>query len=520
MVEPITHEAIEQAQKRFAASKDDQKVTKQPSSGFCLNVPAYLGKYGFEVVKTKNHGSSTLYCLKHCVFDQSHNSNESAIGQTADGKLFYQCFHNSCKDKRWHEARQIISGSDPLFDRPAVCQESGIQGFSEISQPPIKRIVTEKSLSFPYHVMTGAAGFFANVYASIVEAPEHFLFMAYLTCLGAVVPKLLTNDSELRTQPRLYVVLVGESASDRKSTTLKIADNHFRNVVEGFNSCWGVGSAEGLQKLLNKNKTHDSPGTILILDELKSFVNKCKIDSSILLPSVNTLFESNRFESHTKNKSIEIENAHLCILAASTLNTYERIYTPAFIDIGFLNRIFLVVGTAKRQFSFPEKVALSDINEMKNNLVKVLQHVGNGLELNITPEAKELFHNWYVNLEASVHARRLDGYAHRFMLLLAVNNLKNEIDTETVQHAIDLCDWQLEIRKIHDPIDADSEIAKMEEKIRRVLIQGPLKDRDLKQKTHANRTGLWVYNSALKNLQNSKESGWDGKSKQWFLSET
>lgn len=386
-------------------------------------------------------------------------------------------------------------------------------------EPPIKRIVTEKSLSFPYHVMTGAAGFFANVYASIVEAPEHFLFMAYLTCLGAVLSKRLTISSALRTQPRLYVVLVGESASERKSTTLKITDDHFRGVVGRFNSCWGVGSAEGLQKLLDKNQEHDSPGTILILDELKSFVNKCKIDSSILLPSVNTLFESNRFESHTKNKSIEIENAHLCILAASTLNTYERIYTPAFIDIGFPNRIFLVVGTAKRQFSFPEKVAHSDIDEMRDNLVKVQQHVGSGLELNIIPEAKELFHNWYVNLEHSVHARRLDGYALRLMMLLAVNNLKNKIDTETVQHALDLCDWQLEIRKIHDPIDADSVNAKMEESIRRALRQGPLKDRELKRKINANRHGLWVFDMALKNLQRSNEISWHRKNKHWYLTD-
>lgn len=375
------------------------------------------------------------------------------------------------------------------------------------------------STSFPLHVMTGTAGYFADTYADHIEAPEHFLFMAYLTCLGAVLSRRLTINSELRTQPRLFTVLVGESATDRKSTTLRIADNHFRGVIEHFSSCWGVGSAEGLQKFLNKSKGDDSPGTILILDELKSFVNKCKIESSILLPSVNTLFESNRFESHTKKRSIEIDNAHLCMLAASTLETYERIYTPAFISIGFTNRVFLVTGTAKRQFSFPEKVPESDIDIMRNNLVKVLRHVGNGLELEITPEAKELFHKWYLNMEDSVHARRLDGYAHRLMMLLAVNDLKNEIDVETIKNTLDLCDWQLEIRKLHDPIDADSEIAKLEERIRRALSQGTLTERKLKQKTNANRSGLWVYNQAVSNLRKADEIAWDKKRKEWYLCE-
>ena len=396
------------------------------------------------------------------------------------------------------------------------------QGYGSKPKEELKPIaVKEKTdLSFPSQVMSGAAGFFANVYGSVIEAPEHFLFMAYLTCLGAVLSKRLTIKSELQTQPRLYVALVGESATDRKSTTLKIADNHFRDVINGYSSCWGVGSAEGLQKLMNKNQDDDSPGTILILDELKSFVNKCKIESSILLPTVNTLFESNRFESHTKKKSIEIENAHLCMLAASTLNTYERIYTPAFIDIGFPNRIFLVTGTAKRKFSFPEKVNQSDLDKMKKNLDRVLQHAGNFSELNITEQAKEIYHQWYLNLEPSVHARRLDGYALRFMILLAINNLKNEIDTETVNDTIALSDWQLQIRKLHDPIDADSEIAKMEERIRRVLNQSALKDRDLKRKVGAYRSGLWVYDSALKNLQKGREIGWNKKNKHWFLAET
>ena len=43
-----------------------------------------------------------------------------------------------------------------------------------------------------------------------------------------------------------------------------------------------------------------------------------------------------------------------------------------------------------------------------------------------------------------------------------------------------------------------------------------LKDYELKQKTGANRAGLWIYESALKNLQRAKEIRWDTKSKQWI----
>ena len=103
----------------------------------------------------------------------------------------------------------------------------------------------------------------------------------------------------------------------------------------------------------------------------------------------------------------------------------------------------------------------------------------------------------------------------RLMVLLAVNDLKAVVDIETVRQAIALCDWQLEARKIHDPIDADNNIAKMEEKIRRVLSKRPRTDRELKQYTHASQAGLWFYETAKKNLQRSQELRWDKKKRVW-----
>jgi len=156
---------------------------------------------------------------------------------------------------------------------------------------------------------------------------------------------------------------------------------------------------------------------------------------------------------------------------------------------------------------------------MEKDLIKILKHVGTGMELDLTPEAYQLYDKWYQNLESSIHAKRLETYSLRFMLLLAVNSLKTVIDTEITQAAIDLCDWQLEVRKLHDPIDADSIFAKMEELIRRHLSKGALKDRELKQKVNANRVGIWVYDSAIKNLRKAEEIGWNKKNKTWFLAE-
>jgi hypothetical protein len=163
----------------------------------------------------------------------------------------------------------------------------------------------------------------------------------------------------------------------------------------------------------------------------------------------------------------------------------------------------------------PAKIPDQDKLRLKNELMGIIRHVDRGLELDISPSAKEVFHNWYMNMERSIHNKRLDTYAQRLMSLLAVNDLKNEVDEETVKRVIKLCDWQLDVRKTHDPIDADNKIAGMEEKIRRALAKGQKKERRLQQRVNAHRAGLWVYQTAIKNLERYNEIAFNKVSKKW-----
>ena len=139
------------------------------------------------------------------------------------------------------------------------------------------------------------------------------------------------------------------------------------------------------------------------------------------------------------------------------------------------------------------------------------------MELDLTPSAIAVYEDWYMNMERSIHAKRLDTYAVRFMSLLAINDLKDIVDEETVRKIIALCNWELEVRKIYSPIDADNKIAKMEEKIRRQLSTGSKKERTLKQNVNANRAGLWVYDQAKKNLGRAEEIFFNKKTKEWRL---
>jgi hypothetical protein len=371
-----------------------------------------------------------------------------------------------------------------------------------------------QSSAFPAKIMNGVAGDFAKLFASYLESPEQFFFFSFLTCLGSMLADRLTINSQIEPQPRLFTLILGESADDRKSTAIAQTTKFFRETfTDAFCTCYGTGSAEGLQQKMKRNNK-----LLLIYDEFRQFVSKCKIESSVLLPCVTTLFESNHYESQTKNHSLVLDNAYLSLIAASTVQTYETMWSSAFIDIGFTNRLFLVTGSGKRRFAIPDQIPDNAILRLKQDVVDIARNVSTIHRLEVESAAKEHFEKWYLALEQSLHAKRLDGFALRLMPLLAINAGKTSIDKTTAENATALCDWQLEIRKAHDPLDCDNKLAEAEQKIRRALrSRGPLRERDLKRACNANRMGIWIFNRAKENLLQAKEIGFDKKSSEYVL---
>lgn len=383
--------------------------------------------------------------------------------------------------------------------------------------------------SFPYNIIDGIAGRFTETYCSKLEVPPEFMYMSFLTCLGTLFASSLTIATQIKPQPRLYVLFLGQSAEERKSTAIKETIKFFeyalrqeQNQSRQLHTCHGVGSAEGLAKILKKNSN-----LLLCYDEFKAFISKAKIRNSNLLQCINTLFESNQYENQTSKAEIVVNNGRLSFLAASTTQTYEAAWDASFTAIGFNNRLFVVPGNAERKFSIPPEISIIEKDILASGVYKMIKFVGKFRKLTLTNGAKKLYHNWYMTRPPSIHSKRLDGYALRFMELFAANRMVSVVDEGIVNNAIELMDWEFEMRQLHDPIDADNTIAKMEEKIRRALSRRnpetgdlvSLGDRKLKQVTNANRSGLYFYSLGLKNLRNADEIAFDSETRLWSLVE-
>lgn len=375
------------------------------------------------------------------------------------------------------------------------------------------KIESDKFSYFP-DIDAGVAGEFADAYSEISEAPRHFYLMAYLTCLGSVLSTDIKTKTLLKVSPRLYVVFLGVSGRGRKSTPINISSDFFKDILPNdFKLMHHANSGEGLGVFLEKHNC-----TLLVYDEFMGFVAKASQKGNTLLGSVVSLFEKNEYQTATKDKQLVIENANLSMLAACTLDTWERCWNADFTAIGLENRLFLVPGQMDKLVAIPPDLNIFTWQNLQQKTISVIQTARKVKEYDFSPQAKALYEHWYYNEldHHSLHSVRLETYAMKLMLLLCACREEIQINESIVEDAIKLVNWQHKVRQLYDPLDADNEMAKAEERIRRVLSTGPKTSRELQQKTNASRTGLYIWKNALTNLRNNEEVIHDPATKKYM----
>jgi putative DNA primase/helicase len=89
-----------------------------------FDVAEYLRSHNIPFTIKRSSDAGTLFCLDTCLFNAGHGK-DAAIIQRPSGKLIYKCFHDSCKDKTWDDARKVISGDESLNTAPDVVGPNG-----------------------------------------------------------------------------------------------------------------------------------------------------------------------------------------------------------------------------------------------------------------------------------------------------------------------------------------------------------------------------------------------------------
>jgi len=359
-------------------------------------------------------------------------------------------------------------------------------------------------LTFPKAALKGSLGDLSELLSRNSEVSPEMVFGAALTCLGSMITGKL-KSTKADSDVRLFTILLGPSYNAKKSTAIHKTRAFFEQDVKSghpLEVCEGVGSAEGLAKKLEK-----TPSLLLTLDELESFFKKASIEGSVLLQTVNSLFEKTSYETVTRNAEISIPSARLSFLAACTLATYEHCWSADALSIGFDNRLFLVNGSLREGIAWDREAPPEERHEIALRIQAQLARLGDAkhpLVIDGTLEAYRRYTEWYqeeIHASSSPYVKRLDTIASRLLPLLAFTQDKPQIDIDVVDSVIEIMRHQLNLRRCYNPIDAENKFARMEASIRRKLQEkGPLPDRELQKFTNATRVGTWVYKSSVTGL--------------------
>lgn len=195
----------------------------------------------------------------------------------------------------------------------------------------VDTITVARKIAFPYSVMRGTLGELARELTKGTEVPEEFVYVAALTCLGAMVSGRLTLNLGLDSDTRLYTVLLGTSYAARKSSAMKKTLEFFQSLESASKLAvsHGVASAEGLLETPTASQS-----TLLAYDELRAFFDKTRIESSTLLPMVTSLFEQHNWDNRSKMKPLSVRDARLSFMGCCTTDTYEHVFHNEAISIG------------------------------------------------------------------------------------------------------------------------------------------------------------------------------------------
>lgn len=516
-------------------SKEHQNTTQEipipkPNSDY-LDVKRYLEHYGREVVKVILHNGATLYCLKECVFDSSHEDNDSSIVKAPNGALSYQCFHDSCLGHTWREARKIISGSASL--ESFMVRESRSAKYRERTlfypEPDLHELasddvpeeqIEQKGIIFNIHTSSDTSLDVDEIKrpVNLLEPPGYIkVLMEWITAVSFREQPLLALNGALafcsvmlnqhfsfeNTRANLYLISLARTAAGKEGPIHSLHKLWAR--FPDFITCHlgeEVSSGQAVMTSISKN-----PVCLYLFDEFGLELQKMFVAGAqshlvqlkkILLKlfsKSNSIFVPLEKADSDISKMVPVEFPFVSLLCSSTPEAFYKALQSENVRDGFLNRfLFLeshdlgVRNTCDHDIEIPEPIHewLEYIEELK---IKYSSRPDNPICVHTSEPAKQLLIEMWEDLDKKlVHAQLGSFYgrtaenAKKLAMICAVSRKSLEINEYDMQWAIDFAYYstRMMIKSVRDNM-ADTELQKWMNRILEFIKSGKKKGKTMGQ---------------------------------------
>ena len=359
------------------------KVTSHAVNGKrILDIPLLLEQQGFTYHRDDNYQTNsgkiaTRFVLDVCPFNPDHNDRSAAITQwPSNGATAFKCHHNGCAGRDWSALRQLwqiptkggdVSESDIILP----CSETSSTSFDSFDsyiEPP----------KAGHTAFYGPLGRIALGLEDRTEASPISILCSTLAYFGNAMGGKFFVLLDQPHFPKLYLALVGTTASGRKGT----ADSQARRIVDAINPLWqdfrhsGLSTGEGMLEVLQSNSEGIIPRPAIFTErEFAAVLKRAERRGNTLNTYIRDAWDNEPLCNSIKSEPIRIDDHHIGILAHITPAELKRLLTNNDVSNGFSNRFIWIHSqrTARRPTAtgFLAADFQSELKQLQDSIAKL-----------------------------------------------------------------------------------------------------------------------------------------------------
>ena len=320
----------------------------------------------------------------------------------------------------------------------------------------------------------------------ITCSPEGFKLLSLLAVSAATIGNKVYVFSNKKYYANIYALLIGPSRLAGKSTCIDIATELLKSKEKSHDIFNKVILKDSTQ-IQYLNSLEKNPNKLLVCDEFSSFLqNATKIYNNNMLQNFNSMFCNNDIIYRSSKNKIYIKNPAPSILGAITPEGYMKTLNSKYkFNEGF-NQRFLYVYINSENNIINENASDKELQfkelQKYNKMLYTFYNLKAEHKLIIPDEAFDYYNNYIKNKELDdkecdnyiLESYKINIYNDYFYKLLIIVYLiknwqslekasknkdneakwfqKNQVDLETVQQVLYLCDYFFENIKLN--IDA------------------------------------------------------------------
>jgi hypothetical protein len=282
--------------------------------------------------------------------------------------------------------------------------------FGADDRPPQKVLVTGWPVLEPA-ALNGLAGEVVRAIEPETEADPAALLATFLTAFGnAVGPAPHARAGSVNHPPRLFTLIVGETARSRKGTSW--AD--VSSIMDRADPGWagrvlsGFGSGEAIIDAV-RDPQGDDPGAddkrVTIREsEFARFLRVMSRQGSTLGPIFRDAWDGERLSHRTVGKGVKVATgAHISAIAHVTRDELGGELLDVDIANGFINRFLPVLARRSRRLPSGGNLDKQVVAELGVKVRSALENARKVGRLTRTPEADKRWSDWYMNLPEDVY---------------------------------------------------------------------------------------------------------------------